>query len=356
MPKERDLSIDILRCTGLFLIILAHVSPPGAIFQLRNFDVPLMVFVSGLSFSISSEGKKYQAYLLSRIKRLVVPVWIFVTVFYLFVCLFFCLSPVLFGKYNNFDSYLNTLFFKDSLDASSNTLGYTWIIKIFLLMAIIAPLVKKITHNLSQWNIMTVAIILLCLNQYLVLAVVDNADSNASLINNIAVAYLLPCLSYGVVFMLGVNYKKYSITFKLFTVILSLMAFLVFLWSYRVEFGGLVSTQGYKYPPSGYYLSYALMMIFSLSLFVKSLTQKINGLLKGLIVFVSSNSIWIYLWHIPVVEYFANSDAGYNFIFKYLAACFLSMAIMYLQVGIISRLRSRMSPPVYKNIKDIFTG
>lgn len=353
MLKERDLSIDILRCIGLFLIILAHVSPPGAIFQLRNFDVPLMVFVSGLSFSISSEGKKYQAYLLSRVKRLVVPVWVFVTVFYLFV---FCLSPVLFGKYNNFDSYLNTLFFKDSLDASSNTLGYTWIIKIFLLMAIIAPLVKKITQNLSQWNIMAVAIILLCINQYLVLAIMNNADSNASLINNVAFTYLLPCLSYGVVFMLGVNYKKCTITFKLLSVILSLIAFLVFLWSYRAEFGGIVSTQSYKYPPSGYYLSYALMMIFILSLFVKSLAKKLNELLREVMVFVSSNSIWIYLWHIPVVEYFANTEVEYNFILKYLLACFLSMAIMYLQVWIISRLRSRMSPPVYKNLKDIFTG
>ena len=47
MIKERNIKIDFIKFLGLFAIILAHVGPNEKIFQLRNFDVPLMVFISG---------------------------------------------------------------------------------------------------------------------------------------------------------------------------------------------------------------------------------------------------------------------------------------------------------------------
>lgn len=40
--------IDFLKLVGLFCIILAHVGPPAVVMQLRNFDVPLMVILSGM--------------------------------------------------------------------------------------------------------------------------------------------------------------------------------------------------------------------------------------------------------------------------------------------------------------------
>ncbi len=46
----RDTRIDFLRFVGLIMIIFAHVNPPAVLFQLRNFDVPLMVLISGVSF------------------------------------------------------------------------------------------------------------------------------------------------------------------------------------------------------------------------------------------------------------------------------------------------------------------
>ena len=51
MQPQRDLYIDFLRFIGISLIILAPVEAPAGITQFRSFDVPLMVFVSGLSFS-----------------------------------------------------------------------------------------------------------------------------------------------------------------------------------------------------------------------------------------------------------------------------------------------------------------
>ena len=53
--KERDNSIDILRAIALFGIILVHVKPWPWLWQLRDFDVPLMVFLSGVVYSKSRD-------------------------------------------------------------------------------------------------------------------------------------------------------------------------------------------------------------------------------------------------------------------------------------------------------------
>ena len=48
---NRDISIDLLRFVGLSCIIFAHIDAPFVLNQLRCFDVPLMLFVSGLTCS-----------------------------------------------------------------------------------------------------------------------------------------------------------------------------------------------------------------------------------------------------------------------------------------------------------------
>ena len=45
---KRDVTVDILKTVGIISIILAHVNPPNAITQLRNFDVILLVILSGI--------------------------------------------------------------------------------------------------------------------------------------------------------------------------------------------------------------------------------------------------------------------------------------------------------------------
>ena len=49
--------IDFLKTLGLFCIILAHVNAPGFVMQLRNFDVPLMVILSGMLAATSNRVK-----------------------------------------------------------------------------------------------------------------------------------------------------------------------------------------------------------------------------------------------------------------------------------------------------------
>lgn len=48
MSLRRIGYIDFLKTLGLLLLILAHVDAPAFILQLRCFDVPLMVILSGI--------------------------------------------------------------------------------------------------------------------------------------------------------------------------------------------------------------------------------------------------------------------------------------------------------------------
>ncbi|MCA5570226.1 acyltransferase family protein [Klebsiella pneumoniae] len=66
--------------------------------------------------------------------------------------------------------------------------------------------------------------------------------------------------------------------------------------------------------------------------------------------FISSNTIWIYLWHIPVVEYFKKTNSIDNFAIKYLIALIISITITYLQASIIKTTTKN------KLIRNIFTG
>ena len=43
----RDNKVDILRALAILLVMLAHVSPPEWLMQLRTFDVVLLFLLSG---------------------------------------------------------------------------------------------------------------------------------------------------------------------------------------------------------------------------------------------------------------------------------------------------------------------
>ena len=50
MHEARNPYIDFLRGFGLLLLVVAHTYSPEWLFQIRTFDVPLMVFVSGMCY------------------------------------------------------------------------------------------------------------------------------------------------------------------------------------------------------------------------------------------------------------------------------------------------------------------
>ena len=282
----RDEKIDIMRFVGLAMIILAHIGAPPLIWQLRNFDVPLMVLVSGLSLGFCATGQSYAAYVWKRIKRLVFPVWIFLTAYFLLI-------------YTT--GYPIQLSNAESIPRSYLLLsGYSWIIRVFVLVALVAPVLWRWNYQIRShtryWSLLGAVYLGYELLRYATIG------SGAGEIFESTVLYLIP---YALVFAVGLRLPELSRNQVLrATVGLFVICSAVGVALYAVS-GKFIFTQEFKYPPSLYYLSYALGMSGVVWLTADALlvTIKRLGLLKP-VLFVAQNSMWIYLWHMPFVDMF----------------------------------------------------
>lgn len=298
--KERDYAIDALRMVGVFCIILAHISPNAILFDLRNFDVVCMVMIMGMSYYISSQNSSesgYFQYLFKRFKRLVVPTWIFLT-------LFFVIFNFL-GKWNDrigFDSET----YKTSYLLISG-IGYVWIIKVYLLIAIISPGIQYISRSISR-NL-TYMIFLLAwffAYQFFILktseykGIFEKADKLTG--GAFYTDVWLYLLGFGLIAAIGYRYKQFKRKERIGLILVCIACFFGFIIK-----NGYVSTQQYKYPPQLYYISYGVMVtlilyeIFSIKKFERVVNNKV-------VAWFSKNSLWLYLWHIIPVRILAYYD------------------------------------------------
>ena len=81
--KKRNVKLDFIRFAGVLVIMMAHSDPPGWISQLRNFGTPLLILGSALTYASIYKDKiiNRSSFLKKRLKRLVLPAWIFLTFF-----------------------------------------------------------------------------------------------------------------------------------------------------------------------------------------------------------------------------------------------------------------------------------
>ncbi len=191
MNNNRDTSIDILRFIALSGIILVHVGPGRFLSQLRSFDVPLMVFLSGISYYLSSQKGNtlsYMGYCMKRFKRLILPVWIFLVIYFLL----YTIATKELPSFNQVASYFTL-----------TTDWYVWIIRVFFIVALFAPLVASAFHriNTRQFYAIVISAFVLfeCLVHY------GNFTSYASTLLLINIPYI---------FVFALGYKAIGLSRK----------------------------------------------------------------------------------------------------------------------------------------------
>ncbi|EIY2678225.1 acyltransferase [Raoultella planticola] len=333
----RDKTIDIMRVIGIMLIILAHVSPPEFLFQLRTFDVPMMIFISGMSYYVASKKDvKIVPYVKSRFRRLVVPAWIFITLFYITIYVF---NPEKFYDIK-----------KTSVIISSyllNGFGYFWIIRIFLIIAIISPFLAYVMENKNSGNITIITLAMLIVATILSLVTSDNG-AIWKIVNQI----IIPTLSYSSVFMIGYKWVSFNNKERLAFFMVYTVIFTTYFSVYLLYKGNVPYPQSFKYPPTLYFIIYALMVTLPLYLILSKLNIKGRTISKS-IFFLSSNTIWIYLWHIPIVEYLKRYNPTYCFEIKYIIAFVIPIIIVLAQVNAVKYV-IRKNPKM--KFLNVFTG
>ena len=311
MNKSRNINYDILKVIALFGIMLAHICPNKVVFQLRNFDVPMMIIISvWLSLSIyNKDNFNYKIYLLKRIKRLVKPTWIFLTIYFLFYWIFK-------GSIS-----IKTIILSYTL---INGIGYVWIIRIYIYVAIITPMYSYIYNNLKIFSIIIIILI-----EYLIYAFLIKfsfiVNERIRLFLTISI---LDFVGYSFVVWIAILTYKLSIRNRFLVSIFSAILFIFLAVKYN-----FIPTQEFKYPIRLYYLSYAFSIIFMLDFFVEWIDNKYSIKKSKIIIYISSNSMWIYLWHIlyiPLVnKFFVNLQFGY--IIRFIVIAFLAIITTSLQ-------------------------
>ncbi|UTA47595.1 acyltransferase [Simiduia sp. 21SJ11W-1] len=336
----RDNRIDILRFIGLAMIVLAHVNPPYALSQLRNFDVPLMVLLSGMSFGLSYRpGEAFASYVYKRIKRLVFPVWIFLTGY--FAVLFLIDS-------GNSDLTLAKIAGSYLL---VDGIGYMWIIKVFLLVALVSPLLHRFNEATGSAHVYLLLLVAGIgtyeLVRYLTLPYIS---TGAGFVVSQVSHYLIP---YAMVFALGLRLIRLTHTQLLLAIAFFGVVFAAFAMYLYTSHGYIVPTQRFKYPPGIYYLSYAMVASLVLWLLIDKIAQLIHLIkIQPLVLFIARNSIWIYLWHIPLVK-IVQAD----FITKYCVVFGVAILITFIQVWWVQKLAEKTtSARAKKRFEMLFTG
>jgi fucose 4-O-acetylase-like acetyltransferase len=346
---ERDDRLDVLRGIGLLCIILAHVGPPRVLFEIRNFDVPLMVLVAGSAFAISTQTRpklEYLKYIKSRFIRLVIPTWIFLVTFFLITLI---ASMIMHKPYPfSSDTILSSFLLLSGI-------GCVWIIRVFLLVSLIAPFTLFLGISNPNSLKRTFFIILVMYAIYEISARFIHIPDQTFLkilLNEI----LFMVIPYGCIFFFGTRLYLMSGKKILFMSFISFLLFAVYAAVLYEKNCHIVPIQTYKYPPTAYYILYA--MFFSTCLYWFSQTDiysYIPG--KKWISFLGRSSLWIYLWHILILFLIRWSYISMNFAVQYLVVLGASVSIVMLQVFILDRvLLSTDSQKTKRILKTIFRG
>ncbi len=325
---ERDNYIDFLRFIGLLLIILAHVHSPETIHQIRCFDVPLMLFVSGLAYGNKSLKTSWDGFYLPRLKRLLIPVYLFV------VCDLVALYAI--GKTITLENVTKSIFL-----CTDGLVGYVWVIKVFVLIMLVTPLLIKLNKRLNKF-FFTLFVVGLFGFQELTIYLISTIDKSIpKAIFQETIPYLI---GYAIPFLLGLKIRTSDKKEEMFFIILLSSITICSLVLYIYNNGLPVSiTPTYKYPPRSYFIVYGLfasMLLWSLRSFLKPMTN------NKVILFIGRNTIWIYLWHIVYVS-LANIFLD-SWIIKYFMVCLLAIITYMIQYSIIKHLAENRKTSFFK--------
>lgn len=292
---ERNQTIDILRCIGLLLVIAAHCSFNSTFFELREFDVVLLVFCSGASFMLSNKNENYISYVIKRFKRIVLPVWLFLIIFLPF--------HFYFG-----DTSFSLSFVLKTFLLTTGGLMFVWVFRIFFTTALCNPILKKIGDKVP--HILLLGLLVVCINDALLIVSRKYLTGGVLTLFEYIISYTISYAMISLYGMYGFFLEKKK---KWIVVLISLAIYLIL--GYTNSFSSLYDA---KYPPTLYYISYGIFWSSLLSILFDRV--HLENKFGDKISWISKYSMTIYMWHIVV--YYALADGlislGNNAVITYI--------------------------------------
>ena len=310
---RRDLRLDYIRVIGILLVIMAHTSLNNYVSNIRPFDVAMLVCVAGASYSFSkpiTSFKEYLNYLKKRFIRLVIPVWLFLTFYF---ALTFLLSGEMIYSFSTMASTYLLL----------NGIGYVWIFRIMLMMALINPLLRiisdKINGSFSKALMLELALIFF--NELLaIICIYVFGDSILFKIIKMTVCYFI---GYGILSIMGMIFIKLKTNDLVKLIVINGVIVLLSTYIY-----GVFSPSDFKYPPMAQFICYGLFACILFYLLFSWKTSS-NVTINKAIVWLSKYSLNVYLAHILVIFLLGYFNLKFTPIIQYLVIIGVSISITY---------------------------
>ena len=315
---------DNLRGFAFILLFIAHTMSYSFWYNLREFDVPLMVFVSGLAYSCK-EINNYRQWIVRRFKRLYYPILIFLSIFFAVSC-----------------SIKSNIYSLEEIAASFlmvGGIGYLWIFRIFIYIMILTPLLLWISKRLNSVPcLFLLTLITLIIQEILFWIVGINIP-----IARITIYY---ALGYSLVYLWGVNANK----------LIALVVLMPFFYLYSDDCTSWLGSgekawynlEHEKYPPHSYFIIYGIVC----STFIYMLIRNFPFFYRQMpiVSFLGRNTCWIYLWHIVFLYLFLNCDFYNAAIWQIKFVILLTAATMtyHVQYVMITFLKRKYKLEIFK--------
>ncbi|MBO5478006.1 MAG: acyltransferase [Clostridia bacterium] len=283
---ERKVELDYLKVIGIIMIILAHVCNNVIVYKFRNFDVILLIMISGILVSNKQFDSKKEVleYYKKRFFKIIFPTWIFLLILF---------TGNYFANFWNLGIEISVKDIIDSFIFTNDGIRYTWIIRVFTFTALFTPLLcnmkKKMNYKI-YWSIM--------LGLYLLYSILLklNVFNNIQVIN-LGFNYIVPYVC--IIFSLGLYTSDIKKNKLLVISLINIAVYIILEVILKVN--TIEGMKSFKYPPSLYYLTYGIGISLLLYYFFKYI---INNKLRtsSIISYISKNSLYLYFIHIPFLQ------------------------------------------------------
>lgn len=282
----RDVSLDYMRFFGILIIMVAHAEPPEWLFQLRNFGTPLLIVSSAATFAVIYRQRSLNAlnFLKKRLSKLIFPAWAFLTFFFAF----WGFVAWAMGKSYPFDQ-------REMLDSYTfyKGIGFVWVFKIYIMLALLTPLAFQFHNRIrSNWVYFTLLLIIYALYEMLLEFLTPYIPASKETFASRVIFVIIP---YALLYLYGLKLVELSNRQIAAVCAASLAVFTGMAGYLMLKNGYFIHTQNFKYPPSLYYLSYAFFALNCVYLICRNVLAQFYS---PSIIWLSSNALWIYLWHI----------------------------------------------------------
>ena len=316
----------------MIFIVLAHVDPPGILFQLRSFDVVSLVVISVMCMKETNGVKAYFSSVWKRVKRLLIPTYICIVIV-LLATLLVCLLTKTQYPYG-LSEIISSFFLIDGI-------GYIWIVRILLSIAVFFPLLSRIS-KLPSAVVFIALPVLLILSKILYM----NMPENRLLYFLIyyGLLYSVGYFSIAVTALIIKNYNKkqlgiFALISLCFLIVYKAVLFFCFGESpFELE----------KHPPMLDWILYGLIVTSLLLIALRGRRFDPESRLIKLIIWFSKNSFRFYFAHIFVLKAISliNMVTGESILdnwgLKFAVVFIISLIGTYLYGIAANRLKVRM--------------